>query len=232
MYVSAEIDGQLLSSGLPSMVRKTKEDALITRDLLLDAAEDVFYREGYGRATLEMIACNAKMTRGAIYWHFNNKADIFNAMCERVRLPMEQLAGIELMSEFDDPLGHLRKLCVVFLTESVRNIHHRKVSEILFYKCELVDPLDPVYIRQREAFLSGRACLTKLIYQAIEKKQLPADLNVFLAAILFQASIEGVLKNWFLLKEELNLETAAESVVDACIDALRVVETLRKPLPS
>ena len=54
------------------MARKTKEDALITRDLILDAAERVFLRRGVARTALQEIAEEANLTRGAIYWHFQN----------------------------------------------------------------------------------------------------------------------------------------------------------------
>lgn len=65
------------------MVRKTKEEAAETRSRLLDTAEEVFLREGVTRTSLQRIAEAAGLTRGAIYWHFQDKADLFNAMMER-----------------------------------------------------------------------------------------------------------------------------------------------------
>ncbi|MCU1463785.1 MAG: TetR family transcriptional regulator [Acidimicrobiales bacterium] len=54
-----------------------------TRDLLLDAAQDVFARRGFEGASLEDIAEVAGFTRGAIYKHFANKAELFLAVNER-----------------------------------------------------------------------------------------------------------------------------------------------------
>ena len=71
------------------MARRTKEDALATRHQLLDAAERVFAEKGVSRTSLNDIAQAAGASRGAIYWHFKNKADLFNAMLERITLPME-----------------------------------------------------------------------------------------------------------------------------------------------
>ena len=48
-----------------------------TRDLLLDAAEEVFSRRGFEGASLEEIADTAGYTRGAIYKHFGDKATLF-----------------------------------------------------------------------------------------------------------------------------------------------------------
>ncbi|WP_141397381.1 TetR family transcriptional regulator, partial [Polaromonas sp. AER18D-145] len=79
------------------MVRRTKEDALATRHKLLDAAEHLFQAQGVSRTSLQDIARRAGATRGAVYWHFKDKADLFNAMMERVTLPLEKT--------FQDQLG-------------------------------------------------------------------------------------------------------------------------------
>ena len=49
------------------MVRRTKEDALATRNRILDTAECVFERRGVSRTSLNEIALAAGVTRGAIY---------------------------------------------------------------------------------------------------------------------------------------------------------------------
>jgi AcrR family transcriptional regulator len=54
-----------------------------TRDLLLDAAQEVFARRGFEGASLEEIAEAAGFTRGAIYKQFGGKAELFLAVNER-----------------------------------------------------------------------------------------------------------------------------------------------------
>ena len=54
-----------------------------TRALLLDAAEQVVARQGFGAAALEVIADAAGYTRGAIYSHFGTKEELFLAVMER-----------------------------------------------------------------------------------------------------------------------------------------------------
>lgn len=48
------------------------------------------------------MAKEAGVSRGAIYWHFENKIDLFQAMLERLRLPLEELARA---SESEDEPG-------------------------------------------------------------------------------------------------------------------------------
>ena len=59
------------------MARRTKADAQITRSALLDAAELLFDERGVSRTSLADIAQAAGTTRGAIYWHFADKAALF-----------------------------------------------------------------------------------------------------------------------------------------------------------
>ena len=73
------------------MARKTKAEAAATREALLDAAEEVFFAKGVARTSLEQIARHAGLTRGAVYWHFKNKGDLFMALVQRVRMPFQSL---------------------------------------------------------------------------------------------------------------------------------------------
>ena len=79
------------------MARKTKAEAAATREALLDAAEEVFLEKGVARTSLEQIARHAGMTRGAVYWHFKNKADLFQAMLGRVRMPFQELGKLRYL---------------------------------------------------------------------------------------------------------------------------------------
>jgi AcrR family transcriptional regulator len=54
-----------------------------TRDLLLDAAKEVFAQKGFEGASLEEIAEAAGYTRGAIYKHFGSKEELFLAVNKR-----------------------------------------------------------------------------------------------------------------------------------------------------
>jgi TetR/AcrR family acrAB operon transcriptional repressor len=80
------------------MVRRTAEDAAKTRDAILDAGLHVFAERGFAAAQLEDIARRAEVTRGALYHHFTNKADLYLAILEErwdtVMAPIvEQLRG-------------------------------------------------------------------------------------------------------------------------------------------
>lgn len=64
------------------MARKTKEEAQATRESVLIAALDLFGEQGYSRTTFADIAKRIGMTRGAVYWHFDNKPALLAAMVD------------------------------------------------------------------------------------------------------------------------------------------------------
>ena len=208
------------------MARCTKEEALETRSRILDAAEDVFYAQGVAHTSLAEVAHAANVTRGAIYWHFKNKSDLFVAMCERVRLPMEAMVRASADELASDPLGQLRSTCVFILREAMQNPHSCKVLCIMFHKCEFVDAADPILVRQQESFHNGTANIERIIRNAVKKKQLPHDLDARLAAILFHASLSGLLNNWLFSPTGFDLAQDAEKLIDACLATLHSAASL------
>lgn len=58
-------------------MKKAKEDAMITRQSILDAAFKCFFENGFKATSLDMIAKEASVTRGAVYWHFKDKSELY-----------------------------------------------------------------------------------------------------------------------------------------------------------
>ncbi len=209
------------------MARATKIEAEETRQRILDAAEEVFHAQGVARTSLNEIAQAAGVTRGAIYWHFRNKVDLFDAMCARVRVPMAAMVQASADERADDPLGQLRATCLFVLREAVRNRHAHLVFGILFHRCEYLDVADGYVRLQQESLHTGALHIEQTLKNAIARGQLPPDLDARLAATLFQASWSGLLNNWLLSPASFDLAHDAEKFVDACIDNLRQAPSLR-----
>lgn len=62
--------------------RKPQERTAVTRDLLLNAAEQVFAQRGYEKAQLAEIAEAAGFSKGALYAHFKSKEELFFALAK------------------------------------------------------------------------------------------------------------------------------------------------------
>ncbi len=176
------------------MVRKTKEDASITRQRIIDAARDVFSIRGVSRTTLENIASQAGVTRGAVYWHFENKTQLFNAMREQVFLPLlDRMDDSLLDSPNIDPLTAMENA----LKNTIAGLQNcaitRQTYEIMMTKCEYVDDLSVAlenilincqYIVEKYISAYTRAQKQGLLNPQHQPAQLAMDTHLFFCGLL------------------------------------------------
>lgn len=213
------------------MAKSRQKRALETRERILDCAIDVFHERGVARPSLSDIAELAGVTRGAVYGHFENKADLFSALCDRIRLPTEAISDMDPSACRTDPLGELRDSWVFVMREVASNPEWQKILDIIFHRCELVEESGQVKQRLHQGHRQGTARLTELLSQAVALGQLPADLNVSAAMPLLHSSLIGLLSNWLLRPEDFDLAGQSEGYVDALIHMLRTAPALRLPVP-
>lgn len=208
------------------MPRRTKLDALATRCKLLDTAEHLFYLKGVSGTSLQDIALHAGTTRGAIYWHFKDKAELFNTMMERVTLPMEAAFGIEdtgLKKDGDSSINsveRIRTATVNALNQVVNNAQTRRVFEIATHQVEYTNELQEVRIRH----LVVRNKFTKRFEQVIEIASLQMNLKllvpVAIAAQGYYALIDGLIQNWLLDPQAFNLLEVGKSAMNVYLGGL------------
>jgi TetR/AcrR family acrAB operon transcriptional repressor len=210
------------------MARRTKEEAQETRSRILDTAEQVFFEKGVSRTSLTDIAEAAGVTRGAIYWHFKNKGDVFEAMLARIKLPMDEMVDSTFDVREADPLGRLHDLVMMCLAGTAANPQQARVINILFFKCEFTDEMGGVLSRHQEAIHDARKKIGAGLQNAIDKGQLPGDLDAGRAAIMLHAFIGGMLSDWLLNPEQLDLRVGAAVYVDALFDMVRHAPSLRR----
>ncbi|MDI5986153.1 TetR family transcriptional regulator [Halomonas sp. M4R5S39] len=186
------------------MARRTKAEAAATREALLDAAEEVFLEKGVARTSLEQIARHAGMTRGAVYWHFKNKADLFRALLERVRMPFE-----ELVEEIDDPgladapLEAIRLACRLGFIR-LEQPRYRRVHAILIHHCEVFGDIDPLAM-QNEMAEESCGALQEYFTNAARLGQLRPDIPPEVAAQLLQSCLGGLFHDWLRNYEQFSI---------------------------
>ena len=121
------------------MARRTKAEADETRTKLLDAAEQVFFEKGVARASLNEIAQRAGATRGAVYWHFKDKVDVFTSMLSRICMPFEELCDDKYQELV--PLERIRKSIYAVFESMDGDERRRKVFDTALFKLEYVGEL-------------------------------------------------------------------------------------------
>ena len=208
------------------MARRTKEDALATRNKLLDSAEYLFQAQGVSRTSLQDIARHAGATRGAVYWHFTDKADLFNAMIERVTLPLEAAFFDEVKlrpnstSVDVDALMKIRRATVEALGRIVNDAQTRRVFEVATQKVEYVNELHTVRLRHlavRQSFVSR---FEQSIESAAQRDSVLLPMPAALAARGFHALIDGLIQNWLLDQNAFDLLDVGQHAMNIYLKGL------------
>ncbi|HCQ8130085.1 TPA: multidrug efflux transporter transcriptional repressor AcrR [Klebsiella pneumoniae] len=219
------------------MARKTKQQARETRQLILDVALRLFSQQGVSSTSLATIANTslatiakaAGVTRGAIYWHFKNKSDLFNEIWELSDASISDLE-IEYRAKFpNDPLSVIREILVYVLEATVTEERRRLMMEIIYHKCEFVGEMTVVQQAQRQLSLASYERIEQTLKECIAAKLLPANLLTRRAAVLMRSYLSGLMENWLFAPDSFDLHAEARDYVAILLEMYQFCPTLRGP---
>lgn len=205
----------------PAMARKTKEEAAATRLLLLDAAERLFSEQGVSNTSLHDIALAAGLTRGAIYWHFENKGELLKAMWERVAMPVRDMLCTAAPATPDPLDGIRRKMC--WLADHIEEEPRIFViMNILMMRCEFFTE-ETRSVRQY--FLDERETRQQRLQAdfeaAVAADALPASTDTRLAALGLFGLIDGICFHWLVNPKAFCIRSVTHSSVQAYLTGLK-----------
>ncbi|CAI8765698.1 multidrug efflux transporter transcriptional repressor AcrR [Kosakonia quasisacchari] len=209
------------------MARKTKQQALETRQHILDVAMRLFSQQGVSATSLAEIAQAAGVTRGAIYWHFKNKSDLFSEIWKLSESSIGDLE-IEYRAKFpDDPLSVLREILVYILEATVVEERRRLMMEIIFHKCEFVGEMAIVQEAQRNLSLESYDRIELTLHECMQAKLLPDNLLTRRVAVLIRAYVSGIMENWLFAPQSFDLKKEARDYVTILLEMCQLCPTLR-----
>lgn len=199
------------------MARKTKDQAGKTREALLDAAEVVFQRRGVSSTSLDDIACEAGVSRGAIYWHFKNKNDLFDGILIRKNLLFESLMDSVVIQDDGDPLEILKVYFLEIFALISTNPSLNRIYNIIFTKCEMSGEHENVKVRLQESCRDGKEMIMRFLDRAVSVGKLPADFNVEKAATHLQIQLIGLVYLGILMPDILDLKNESERIISTTL---------------
>src|ERR1700728_1123698 len=108
--------GETPSSRAPQSSARRAEHAADTRVALIAAARSLFAAHGFDGTSTEQIVAEARVTRGALYHHFRDKADVFRAaMAEAAADVALRPTDEQLAAEAESPMAEIRDGVSAFL---------------------------------------------------------------------------------------------------------------------
>lgn len=162
----------------------------------MDAAVDVFFEKGVANATLNDIACQAGVTRGAIYWHFKNKLDVFDALNDRLQLTFADTILADLRNDHPHPLLQLERLCADLLIGLEVNHYKLKVLSILFLKSDYTGEMEPYLRLQNARKKQNIELFSEYFTRAKKHKHLLADVDTHVLSMALVSYITGIVVDY------------------------------------
>lgn len=176
-----------------------------TRDRIIASAARVFGQKGFQRASLDEVAADAGMTKGAIYWHFKSKNDLFFAMLDhRFRQDTVPLMGDfeALIRSGGDPLTGLTDM---FITGMRRCTEDPEWPRLYFECLSLSRNAD---VRARLSSFYDAVCeMSASFTRELKQNGLaPAEADPEVSAIFWTALFDGLILAWLIKGEQLELD--------------------------
>lgn len=165
------------------MPRRTHEDSQETKKNILASAQRLFTRRGFERTSLSDIAKYAGVTRGAIYWHFENKEELL--LCLVDSLEQDQFS-LNLLNDACDvnepnPLGKFKS----WLEGIVEDQNIKFMNSPFMSMMIAIMNGSSGNQSLRDKFLKKNTqrheCFAMILKNAIAKRQLPIDLDIMAA---------------------------------------------------
>lgn len=194
-------------------MRRTKEDSQQTKQAILDAAIEVFGEYGVAKSSLEKIAQRASVTRGAVYYHFDNKQQIFDALHECLHAPFIQAIVDGLTHASHDPIGQLQSLCTSLLIELKHDEKKRKLATLFLIKCDYSGEFAQSRQRYNEAKKLKIAALSLYFEKAIEKGQLSPTANPQILTLAISAFLRGIVEEYLEAPDTYSIEEMAPALM-------------------
>ncbi|HEX2908014.1 MAG TPA: TetR/AcrR family transcriptional regulator [Phototrophicaceae bacterium] len=167
------------------------------RQQILRAAEVCFGRKGYHAASVDEIAAEAGLSKGAVYIYFHSKEDLFLALLADWKAQMTQVL-IESL-EVEAPAGQRLELYSesyfqLLLEESAVTDYMRAATEFF------AEAAHNQAVRERLAGLyqEWQAALAQLIGAGISQGEIPATVDPQMTATLLVALLDGLFSQAFL----------------------------------
>ena len=192
------------------MPRPKQADPLARRQILA-AALDVFSRQGYAGTTLDDITAAANLSKGAIYWYFESKADLFATMLgERASIFSQLLEDAARAA--NGALAALHAMWLRWMEALETERDYQAYVRLAHLRVEVADePRESLDARRAEERRTQALVLERFI-AAVATGELPAALDVEAAALSFVGAGNGLVRAWLLVPETFSPRALAPRI--------------------
>jgi TetR/AcrR family transcriptional regulator, acrAB operon repressor len=142
---------------------KRKQESLVTKRRLLETAFQNFYEVGFENTSLDKISKDANVSRGAAYWHFKNKSEIFS---EVIKMTIEKIKEEKRTIMRDEDLSFEEKVVKILIVPSQNQAEFKFMQQSL-----KTMEVYPEFAELLDIFRETRGRLYEFFFNGIEKRR-------------------------------------------------------------
>jgi len=207
-------------------MRKTKQQAQKTKESILLAALDCFSTKGFFNTSLDDIAQAADVTRGAVYWHFKNKAEIFDALHEQLHEPFIQTILKDLENEDIHPVNQLKSLCIKLLNELEQNPNKVRIMK-LFFQCDYSGDLAQFKNIHQDKKLKSLKLFAQYFERAQQKKMLNDSADAEILTLTLHCFLKGILYEYLNQSDLIDIKNQSKELIEQLFKGLQNCQQTR-----
>ncbi len=195
---------------------QTKQDLRKTQ--ILDSALDVLVKKGYENSRMDDIVAQSGISKGAIYWYFKSKKDIYLSLVNH--WVWHYSATINHMVADDQPATEqLRNLFDYFRAQFSRD---PQVFKALLEFWSLANRDPDFRMKLEKVYREFLAIIKTIVQKGVQTGEFQA-MDVEVAALSIMVNIEGLV--WFAMFEshKTNAEDYIRTITDFILAGLRPV---------
>jgi TetR/AcrR family transcriptional regulator, acrAB operon repressor len=179
---------------------RTKQADPLARRQILAAALDVFSKQGYAGTTLDDITAAANLSKGAIYWYFESKADLFATLLgERASIFSEIL--LDAARGARGPLAALEAMWLRWMEALETDHGYQAYVRLAHLRVEVADEPSVGLDARRTEERRVQALVTERILAAVAAGELPSGLDIEAAVLSFVGTGNGLVRAWLLVPD-------------------------------
>jgi TetR/AcrR family acrAB operon transcriptional repressor len=173
------------------MPRKTREEAMHTREKLMESALEVMCEKAYANVSMTEIAERIGYSKGAIYWHFLNKNALLVQLVENACVQIESALAVDCSST--DSYESVRAYYKNKMTRQFENEGFKKLERLLLRKQEWPEEVQrQVFSIFRDRARHEREKVAQMLEKSRHKGELQNDAPVHDLATLITAIFHGL----------------------------------------
>ena len=210
-------------------IERRDRERLETRAKIMDAARDLFGREGYEAVSMRRIAEAIEYSPTAIYVHFRDKLDLLHQICQADFAALAH--GVAELQKVADPIERIRRMGHAYIRFGASHPNHYRLmfmTPVQFPK-ELADA-DP---SRGDVDRDSYALLKKSCQEAIDQGRLrPEYRDADLVAQMFWCAVHGVASLHIIKANNVWIDwKGLEPLADAVVDSILRGATVREGAP-